>query len=71
MNAKNDDEDVKDICKKLNISIPVGISYEISDFVLDIRYNVSVTKVNKIAGVNDDKQRSDLVQFTVGYKFEL
>ena len=71
MNAKNDDEDVKDICKKLNISIPVGISYEISDFVLDIRYNVSVTKVNKIAGVSDDKQRSDLVQFTVGYKFEL
>ena len=63
--------DIKDDCEKLNISIPIGISYEISDFVFDARYNVGVTKVNKYGGSRDEKQRSDLIQITVGYKFGL
>ena len=53
------------------MSIPVGISYEISNFVLDLRYNVAVTKSNKYDVGTDKKQRSDLIQFTVGYKFDL
>ena len=32
---------------------------------------ISLTKVNKNEGITSDKQRSDLVQFTIGYKFEL
>lgn len=70
VNAKAEDVDIKDACKKFNFSIPVGISYEISNIILDIRYNIALTNVNKNAG-NNNKSRSDLVQFTLGYKFEL
>jgi predicted porin len=71
MNAKAEDIDIKDDSEKLNISIPIGISYEISNFVFDARYNVGVTKVNKYGGSRDEKQRSELIQITVGYKFGL
>ena len=71
MNAKSGDSDMKDLCNKTNFSIPIGVSYEISNFVLDIRYNIALTKVNKYDGGHNEKNRSDLVQFTVGYKFEL
>ena len=71
MNAKADEGDIKNSCEKFNFSIPVGISYEISNFVLDIRYNIALTKVNKYDSGHNEKNRSDLVQFTVGYKFEL
>ena len=68
MSAKVEDTDVKDACEKLNLSIPIGISYEISDFVLDLRYNLGLTKTNKDDG---NKLRSDLLQITLGYKFAL
>ena len=69
MNAKIEDADIKDACEKLNLSIPIGISYEISNFVLDLRYNLGLTKTNKPD--NGSKARSDLFQITVGYKFAL
>ena len=68
MNAKEESEDVKDNCEKLNFSIPIGASYEISNFVIDLRYNVSLSKVFKADG---SKIRSDLFQITLGYKFAL
>ena len=71
LNSKVDGVDRKDDCNKMNFSIPIGISYEISNIVLDIRYNVALTKVNKYDGPNNEKSRSDMVQFTLGYKFEL
>ena len=71
MNAKSGDSDMKDLCNKTNFSIPIGISYEISNFVLDIRYNVALSKVNKYDGGHGEKSRSDLIQFTLGYKFQL
>ena len=70
MNAKWDDLNVKDDCNKTNFSIPIGISYEFSNVVLDLRYNVALSKVNKNA-TDNYKFRSDLVQITIGYKFEL
>ena len=70
MKAKWDDLNVKDDCNKTNFSIPIGISYEFSNVVLDLRYNVALSKVNKNA-TDNYKYRSDLVQFTIGYKFEL
>ena len=70
MNAKWDDLNVKDDCNKTNFSIPIGISYEFSNVVLDLRYNVALSKVNKNA-TDNYKYRSDLVQITIGYKFEL
>ncbi len=45
-----------------------------SNFVLDLRYNISLTKSNKDNlkfHDSDDKMRSDLVQITLGYKFAL
>ncbi len=74
MNAKSGDNDFKDRCEKLNVSIPIGASYEMSNFVLDLRYNISLTKSNKDNlkfHDSDDKMRSDLVQITLGYKFAL
>jgi hypothetical protein len=68
VNAKNEGVDVKDACKKTNISIPIGISGEYENFVLDVRYNIAVSKTNKYG---DNSQRSDLVMFTLGYKFQL
>ena len=52
--------------KKVDFSIPVGISYEYSNVVIDARYNWGLTKSFK-----DLKCRNSVFQFTVGYKFEL
>ena len=52
--------------KSLDISIPVGISYEISNFVIDARYNFGLTKV-----VDPYKDKNRVFQLTVGYKFGL
>jgi opacity protein-like surface antigen len=68
--AKINDTDWKDDAKKFNFSIPVGLSYEYKNVVLDMRYNISVTKVNKNSDA-DNKYRSDLLQITLGYKFDL
>ena len=68
--AKINDADYKDQAKKFNFSIPVGLSYEYKNVVLDLRYNISVTKVNKESD-DDNKYRSDLLQITLGYKFDL
>ena len=68
MNAKEDGTDIKDAYKKLNVSIPIGISGEYRDFVFDARYNIAVTKLNKNGS---NSERSDLFTLTLGYKFEL
>ena len=69
MSAKDEGVDIKDGCEKLNLSIPIGISYEISNFVLDLRYNLGLSNTNKADDGN--KLRSDLLQITLGYKFAL
>ncbi len=50
-----------------NFSIPVGLSYEISSFVIDARYNIGITKIFKDA----DQGRNSTISLTVGYKFAL
>ena len=52
--------------KSFDLSIPVGLSYEISDFVIDARYNWGVTKV-----MDGSDSKNTVFQFTVGYKFAL
>jgi opacity protein-like surface antigen len=64
--------DIEKDCNKIDLSIPVGISYEFrSHFVIDARYNIGLTKVNKesVSGVKDYK--NNVVSLTVGYKFAL
>ena len=67
--SDNDAADKKDIenIKSFNFSIPVGLSYEISDFVIDARYNIGVTSLVKVA----DQGRISTFSFTLGYKFAL
>ncbi|EGN56247.1 hypothetical protein PRBRB14_06390 [Hallella multisaccharivorax DSM 17128] len=52
--------------KSVDFSIPVGLSYEYKNVVLDARYNWGLTKVWD----NNDAKNS-VFQFTLGYKFEL
>jgi hypothetical protein len=68
MSGKVNDRDVKDSYEKFNFSIPIGISYEISNIVLDLRYNLALSKAYSD---NHNKWRSDLLQITVGYKIPL
>ena len=55
-----------DNSKSFDISIPVGLSYEIADFVIDARYNWGISKV--LEGFDS---KNAVFQFTVGYKFAL
>lgn len=52
--------------KGFYLSVPIGLSYEISNFVLDARYNLGLTKAFDWA----DSKHS-VFQLTLGYKFAL
>lgn len=52
--------------KGFDLSLPVGLSYEVSNFVIDGRWNVGATKIFE----GGDHQHS-VVQITLGYKFGL
>ena len=54
--------------KTLDFAIPVGLSYEYKNFVIDGRYNIGLTEVVKD---DIDKSKNSVFQFTVGYKFNL
>lgn len=57
----------KDGLKSLDFSIPIGLSYEISDFVIDARYNLGLSNI-----IDDDhdnySQKNSVIMFTIGYK---
>ncbi len=55
-----------DNVKSFDFSIPVGLSYEYKNVVLDARYNIGCTKTTEFS---DSKHR--VFQFTLGYKFDL
>ena len=57
----------KDDVKGLDVSIPVGLSYEYSNVVVDARYNWGLTKVFD----GGAKINNSVFQFTLGYKFAL
>lgn len=49
--------------KTFDLAIPVGLSYELKNFVIDARYNIGVTKM-----AEGDESRNRTFQFTIGYK---
>ena len=53
--------------QSVDVSIPVGLSYEYSNFQLDARYNWGV--VSKALKWSDAK--NSVFQITLGYKFDL
>ena len=58
---------IKDGVEGFNFAIPVGISYEYKNVVLDGRYIFGATKSFK----NVEKNKTSLFQITLGYKFAL
>lgn len=68
MSAKYGDFDVKDGCETFNFSIPVGLSYEYQNFVLDGRYNIGLSDTDKDP---DSSAKTQTFQITIGYKFAL
>jgi len=62
--------DFSDDVKAFDFSIPVGLSYEFYNFVLDARYTFGLTKM-----FDEDKIKLDsknlAFQLTLGYKFTL
>lgn len=57
--------DMDDV-KTVDLSIPIGLSYEFNNFVIDGRYNWGVTKVAK-----DSDCKNSVFQITLGYKLPL
>jgi len=64
------DGDIKDACNKVDLSIPIGVSYEYESFVLDARYNWGLTKCFKDDN-SDKKSRNSVFMISLGYKFAL
>lgn len=59
----------KDEAKQVNtfdFAIPIGMSYEFNNFILDARYDIGVTKVPKYGD-----GYTNVLQLTIGYKFKL
>lgn len=52
--------------KNTDISIPVGLSYEYMNVVLDARYNIGLTKT-----MDGSDSKNKVFTFTVGYRFTL
>ena len=52
----------------MNLSIPLGLSYEFDDFVIDARYNLGLTNVSDSEGT---KIKNGVIMLTVGYKIPL
>lgn len=63
------DTDQKSVMRSVDVSIPVGISYEYLNVVLDARYHFGLSKLYK----NDSwpTEKNKVFTFTVGYKFNL
>lgn len=59
---------LNDDCNKVDFSIPIGLSYEYMNVILDARYNWGLTNIYKIDGV---KSKNRFATVTIGYRFEL
>ena len=70
MRAKQEDEDLKDFYNSTDFSIPVGLSYEMDEAVIDLRYNIGLSNIAKggIANIVDYKVRNSVIMLTIGYK---
>ena len=80
MKAKQGGEDIKDFLKKSDFSIPIGLSYEFDDAVVELRYNIGLSNIkndnyienifyngNKI----DSKVHNSVLMLTFGYRIPM
>ena len=54
--------------KKLNLSLPLGVSYEYKNLCLDLRYNLGMTNVMDLDGITS-KNRT--IMLTFGYEIKI
>lgn len=67
----NEDIDFKKELNSFDLSIPLGLSYETDNFVIDGRYNLGLTKLNKESVSGEKDIKNSVIQVTIGYKFAL
>ena len=63
------EEDIKNAYKNIDVSIPLGISYEYENVIIDARYRFGLTDIHDIDGC--DRTRNSVVSLTVGYRINL
>ena len=61
--------DQKEVMRSVDVSIPVGLSYEYLNVVLDARYHFSLIDIYKDKSWPSEKNK--VFTITVGYKFNL
>ena len=66
--GKHETQDFKSNCKKFDFSIPFGASYEFSNVVIDARYHLGLTKINK---EGNESYKNSVFMLTFGYKFDI
>ena len=68
-NGVKEKVDVKSVTEKIDFSIPMGVSYSFRfGLVLDARYNLGVTKINKVEE-NGIKLRNSVFAIGAGWRF--
>lgn len=61
--------DIKDFSNSIDFSIPVGLSYEWKNIILDARYIIGITNINKSGkGFDGKNNKNSVFQLTLGYK---
>ncbi len=70
LDANGHDTDIDDSVKKFDLSMPIGLSYEFYNFVIDARYTFGLTKIFDEKEINLDSKNLTF-QLTLGYKFTL
>lgn len=60
-------ESVTDSYKRSDISIPLSLSYESDDVILDLRYNFGLNNISK----EIEKMRNSVVTLSIGYRIAL
>lgn len=72
LSAKDNGVDVKDGTEGFQFQIPIGLSYEYQNFIIDARVGIPVTNAFKNdGGIIIDKDKNTAGQITVGYNFSL
>ena len=57
--------------KRVNISIPAGISYSYKNFVADLRYNIGLMNLCNVDLDVEDSWKTNSLWITVGYQFKM
>lgn len=65
--VSGEEENVEAKDNKIDISLPIGVSYEYKNVVLDARYNFGLNSMFEL----DGKFKNSVFQFTLGYRFNL